>query len=37
MFIPASVCYHGFFDIKTGVSDEVGAEKELLEQIFKVL
>ena len=32
MFIPASVCYHGFFDLKTGVSDEQGAKKKLMSE-----
>ena len=32
MFIPASVCYHGFFDLKTGISDEKGARGVLLEE-----
>ena len=32
MFIPATQCYHGFFDIKTGVSDETGAKKKLMAE-----
>jgi len=36
MFIPASVCYYGFFDTKTGVSDEKGARKELLDERKKL-
>ena len=36
MFIPASVCYHGFFDIKTGVSQEKEARKALIKQRKKL-
>tara|TARA_R110002020_G_scaffold17225_16_gene60834 strand:- start:5765 stop:7582 length:1818 start_codon:yes stop_codon:yes gene_type:complete len=36
MFIPASVCYHGFFDIKTGVSKEKEARKALIKQREKL-
>ena len=32
MFIPATQCYHGFFDLKTGVSDEKGAQKKLISE-----
>jgi len=32
MFIPATQCYHGFFDLKTGVSDEKGAKKKLMAE-----
>jgi hypothetical protein len=32
MFIPATKCYHGFFDINKGVSDVKGAEKKLLKE-----
>ena len=32
MFIPASMCYHGFFDIKKGLSDNDGATKALKER-----
>lgn len=32
MFIPATKCYHGFFDLDSGVSDIPGAEKKLLEE-----
>ena len=32
MFIPATKCYHGFFDISKGVSDIKGAEKKLLKE-----
>jgi hypothetical protein len=32
MFIPATQCYHGFFDLKTGVSDEKGAQKKLMAE-----
>jgi hypothetical protein len=32
MFIPASMCYHGFFDLKTGVSDNEGAKKALSDR-----
>ncbi len=31
-FIPASKVYYGFFDVKTGKSDSMGAEKHLLEE-----
>jgi hypothetical protein len=30
MFIPASICYYGFFDIKKGVSDENNAREKIL-------
>ena len=36
MFIPASVCYHGFFDIKTGISQEKEARKALIKQREKL-
>ena len=36
LFIPASICYYGFFDLKTGESDEVGARKELLKEREKL-
>ena len=36
MFIPASVCYHGFFDIKTGTSKEKEARKALIKQREKL-
>ena len=36
MFIPASVCYHGFFDIKTGISKEKEARKALIKQREKL-
>ena len=32
MFIPATKCYHGFFDISKGVSDIKGAKKLLKER-----
>ena len=32
MFIPATQCYHGFFDLKTGISDEKGAKKKLMAE-----
>tara|TARA_R110000744_G_scaffold100699_2_gene194293 strand:- start:3349 stop:4362 length:1014 start_codon:yes stop_codon:yes gene_type:complete len=32
MFIPASMCYHGFFDKKTGTSDNDGATKALKDR-----
>ena len=32
MFIPATQCYHGFFDLKTGVSDEKGAQDKLMAE-----
>ena len=32
MFIPATQCYHGFFDLKTGVSDEEGAKGKLMAE-----
>ena len=32
MFIPATRCYHGFFDSKTGTSDIVNAEKKLFAE-----
>tara|TARA_R110000851_G_scaffold117849_4_gene244872 strand:+ start:2581 stop:4380 length:1800 start_codon:yes stop_codon:yes gene_type:complete len=30
LFIPASMCYHGYFDMKTGISDDEGATKALM-------
>ena len=30
LFIPASMCYHGFFDKATGISDDEGATKALM-------
>ena len=32
MFIPATKCYHGFFNLETGVSDIKNAEKKLLKE-----
>ncbi len=32
MFIPATKCYHGFFDTKTGISDEVNAQAKLMKE-----
>ena len=32
MFIPASRAYYGYFNIKSGKEDEVGARKVLLEE-----
>ena len=32
MFIPATKCYHGFFDTKTGISDEVNAQAKLIKE-----
>ena len=32
MFIPATKCYHGFFNLETGVSDMKNAEKKLLKE-----
>lgn len=32
MFIPASKCYHGFFDLKAGISDVTGATDALMER-----
>ena len=32
MFIPATKCYHGFFNLETGVSNIDGAEKKLLAE-----
>ena len=36
MFIPASMCYHGFFDLKTGISDNENATKALKERREKL-
>ena len=36
LFIPASICYYGFFDVKKGISDERGARKELLKEREKL-
>lgn len=32
MFIPATKCYHGFFNLETGVSDIKNAEEKLLKE-----
>tara|TARA_R100000655_G_scaffold107569_2_gene158170 strand:+ start:845 stop:2644 length:1800 start_codon:yes stop_codon:yes gene_type:complete len=32
MFIPATKCYHGFFNLENGVSDINGAEEKLLKE-----
>ena len=36
LFIPASVCYYGFFDLKTGISNEKEARKELIKEREKL-
>ena len=32
-FVPASKVYHGFFDYETGISDTVGAEKDIKKRL----
>lgn len=36
MFIPASMCYHGYFNMKTGISDSDNATKALKERREKL-